>query len=299
MPTYYPDNFDNTIYGTSGNDSLYGYGGSDTMYGGSGNDYLSGGFGNDYLSGGSGNDYLSGDIGSDTMYGGSGNDIYVFDDLGDVIVENVNSGIDTVYTNLNYTLGDNLENLILIANVHFGYGNSLNNRIDGNSFHNDLWGKSGNDSLHGNAGNDALRGDLGNDYLNGGSDNDYLFGGYNHDVLIGGSGHDYLKGYEVNGYWERDVLTGGIGADTFVLGNKSSNTIAYSGDGGYGYATITDFNSAQGDKVRLGGSIGGYTMNYSNLGGTSALDTNLYYQNDLIAVFYDNTSFNLANDAIF
>ena len=268
--------------------------------GNSSNNVLWGKSGNDKLYGNAGDDALIGDTGNDSMYGGTGNDIYSVESTGDVVTEYVNQGIDTVYSSINYTLGDNVENLTLTGSAYAGNGNSLNNSISGNSDNNLLWGKSGNDELYGKAGTDVLLGDLGNDSLYGGSDNDYLYGGLGNDTLTGGSGNDSLYGYGGSSSGERDILTGGTGADTFALGNNAFGIkVGYFGDGNSGYATITDFDRTQSDKVQLGGGISDYTVNYSNVSGTSALDTRLYYQGDLIAVFQDDISFNIHSDAIF
>ena len=52
----------------------------------------------------------------------------------DTIVENPGEGIDTVESAVSYTLGDNLENLVLtgLADNINGTGNALNNTITGN-----------------------------------------------------------------------------------------------------------------------------------------------------------------------
>ena len=58
----------------------------------------------------------------------------------DVIVENAGDGIDTVYTNSNYALGANVEQLYLqeSAGAATGVGNGEQNLIVGNSFANAL-----------------------------------------------------------------------------------------------------------------------------------------------------------------
>src|SRR3569623_131376 len=69
---------------------------------------------NNALTGNSGNNVLDGGAGADTLSGGLGNDVYYIDNTGDVVVENANEGIDTVYSNINsYVLGANIENLTL------------------------------------------------------------------------------------------------------------------------------------------------------------------------------------------
>jgi Ca2+-binding RTX toxin-like protein len=51
--------------------------------------------------------------GADTMIGGLGNDTYNVDHAGCVVKENAGEGVDTVYSTVSYTLGDNVENLTL------------------------------------------------------------------------------------------------------------------------------------------------------------------------------------------
>lgn len=101
-----------------------------------------------------------------------------------------------------------------------------------------LKGGSGADLLYGDAGNDRLQGDEGNDGLYGGWDNDTLSGGDGGDVLDGSLGDDLLSGEG-----GADALTGGLGADRFVFKTAAEAL----GD------RITDFSTAQGDKIDLRG----------------------------------------------
>ncbi|HAG81594.1 MAG TPA: hypothetical protein DCL61_10595, partial [Cyanobacteria bacterium UBA12227] len=163
----------NNLYGGAGNDYLDGgskrflffleLSGNDYLDGGTGNDSLYGRAGNDTLIGSYGNDYLDGGTGRDWMYGGTGDDTYVVVSTSDVVTEYTNEGIDTVSSSINYTLGNNLENLTLTGTAYSGYGNSLNNTISGNGYSNYLSGGYGNDSLYGGAGNDLMYGGTGND----------------------------------------------------------------------------------------------------------------------------------------
>jgi Ca2+-binding RTX toxin-like protein len=144
-----------------------------TAINGTGNDLnniITGNSANNTLTGGLGNDNLNGGAGADTLIGGVGNDIYVVDNLGDTITENLNEGTDTVQSAISWNLGTNLENLTLTGTLAIdGTGNSVNNTIIGNAANNTLIGGDGIDTLTGNAGNDILVGGFGNDILTGGT----------------------------------------------------------------------------------------------------------------------------------
>lgn len=88
---------------------------------------------NDVLIGGAGNDILDGGTGIDIMLGLGGNDTYVVDNVGDVVSELPNSGVDTVKTTLGaYSLGADVENLTYTGVGSFtGTGNNLANVIIG------------------------------------------------------------------------------------------------------------------------------------------------------------------------
>ena len=118
------------------------------------------------------------------MSGGSGDDTYHVFDVDASISEQVNGGVDTVWTYFNFILPQNLENLTLTrlagTSSLTGVGNELHNVMTGNS-NCLLYGLDGNDTLSG--------GDF--SMLDGGNGNDYLDGGKGIAVtMFGGSGHD-------------------------------------------------------------------------------------------------------------
>ncbi len=117
------------------------------------------------LTGGAGDDSLNGGAGNDNLIGGLGNDVYVVDAAGDVVIENLNEGTDTVQSTVTITaLAANAENLTLTGTKAInGTGNALNNVLIGNSAINTLTGAAGDDTLDGAAGADKLVGGLGND----------------------------------------------------------------------------------------------------------------------------------------
>ncbi len=127
-----------------------------------------------------------------------------------------------------------------------------------------LLGEAGDDTISGSDGNDVANGGAGNDNLSGYVGSDSLVGSFGNDVLAGGAGNDTLTGIESStagsgvgfGAGEVDTLRGGLGGDTFVLGNASR---VYYSDGNplttgdSDYALIKDFNASE-DVIRLHGS---------------------------------------------
>lgn len=114
--------------------------------------------GDDLLLGTASADSLDGGLGNDQMQGGDGSDVYLVDSAGDQVLEN-GTGVedyDTVVASLSWTLGDNLENLLLVGPQALnGTGNSLDNIIRGNAADNVLDGGAGADVLLGDVGNDS------------------------------------------------------------------------------------------------------------------------------------------------
>ena len=215
------------------------------------NNVLTGNFGNNILSGGGGNDSIyggSGPGGADTMIGGTGDDSYNIYYAGVVVIEAANEGIDTVYTTIDYTLGDNVENLIIVGGNASGTGNSLNNFIQGSPVDNTLSGGAGNDTLDGGNGADTLIGGTGNDlYIvdtmdvvieDAGAGIDTVqtsYGAYtlgaNLENLIGalnGTGNslnNVITGTNFNNILDgaagSDTLIGGLGNDTYIIDTAS------------------------------------------------------------------------------
>jgi Ca2+-binding RTX toxin-like protein len=140
------------------------------------------GTGNDLgntLIGNIGNNALDGKFGADFMAGGAGNDTYTIDNAGDVVFESINDGIDTIQSNLTWTLGANVENLLLDdtgGNIN-GTGNTQANAITGNIGANSLdggIGTNGVDTLIGKGGADTfILGNSSTSYYTASSDLDY------------------------------------------------------------------------------------------------------------------------------
>lgn len=152
-----------------------------------------------------------------------------------------------------------------MANIAGGAGYDV---LDGSSVDDIIVGYGYNDALYGYEGNDFLVGDSGSDPAG----NDYLFGGPGQDTLTGGAGDDYLDGAfngikdfnYTNSVDNVDILTGGAGHDTFVLGN-SSGSYYENLSGRIGFATITDFNTAD-DYIQLSGISEQYSLSSGTFG---------------------------------
>lgn len=287
--------------------------------------------GDDTLIGGEKNDTLNGNTGNDEMRGGLGDDIYHVDSVYDQVTEYANQGTDTVISSINYTLGSNLENLKLEGSALNGFGNDLNNIIDGNDLNNIILGHGGHDTLKGHWGNDTLRGGIGNDSVHGGEHNDYLhgdegddtltgakdndvlLGGAGNDVLNGGDGIDYLYGdtaiHDARG--QIDTLTGGANTDYFILGTRDGEQAFYNDDNNYtsgwgDYALMTDFVIGE-DIIHLKGSPNDYRLEtriVSGIGSSTTaetlifLDTSPYDANDeLIAIAQDVSGLSLSSNS--
>ncbi|MBN8490197.1 MAG: hypothetical protein J0M00_02030, partial [Burkholderiales bacterium] len=239
--------------GNTANNVLTGNSGRNSLSGGDGNDWLIGNGGNDTLSGGAGNDTLDGGAGIDSMSGGAGNDTYIVDSTSDVVTESSNQGTDAVRSSVTWTLGNNLENLILTGTTSInGTGNSLANSLTGNSGNNLLVGNSGNDSLDGGAGNDTLRGGAGVDTLTGAAGNDIF---------------DFDAASESGvGVGLRDIITDFVrGQDRIDLSGIDARTGA-SGNQTFGFIGTAAFSAAAQVRYFYDGSN---TILQANVGGSN------------------------------
>ncbi|WP_283206757.1 beta strand repeat-containing protein, partial [Methylobacterium iners] len=229
------------------------------------NDTLIGDAGENRLVGGLGNDTVDGGAGGDLMIGGLGNDVYVIDSVEDILIEEVDGGIDRANTNLSsYTLGENVEYLGYIGTSNFvGHGNDLANIFYGSAGTEIFYGYDGDDKFQGSLGADNFFGGLGRnsaDYskskaaitvnllnnrnFGGDADGDQLYnvsvlsgsdyadsltGSNEDDLLYGRGGDDIIYGMDGNdrmdGAAGKDILIGGRGDDFYLIDNSLDQAI--------------------------------------------------------------------------
>ncbi len=194
--------------------------------------------------GNSGSNILNGGGNADMMVGGDGNDAYFVDNPGDLVIENANEGMDTVYSTAHLRLGANVEHLVLQGNADLqGYGNAQSNAIYGNSGSNLIDGGGGADMMVGGAGNDAYFVDDPGDFVmesaNEGDDTVYStanlalganienlilqgtadlqgYGNAQSNAIYGNSGNNLI-----DGRGGADTMTGGAGNDAYFVENAA------------------------------------------------------------------------------
>ena len=163
---------------------------------------------NNIMLGGDGNNILDGGTGNDTYHGSAGNDTYLISQVGDVVSDDTDDGIDTVKVGatgnpayLDISGKSQLENVIFTGTASVA--------ISGNAADNSLTGGAGNDSINGGAGNDLMSGGGGNDVYTVDSAGDVV-----NDSA--GTGDTVIA--NVNGY------TIGAGVENLILGSDASIT---------------------------------------------------------------------------
>jgi Ca2+-binding RTX toxin-like protein len=175
-----------------------------------------------------GADTLLGDADSETLSGGAGDDVI----LG-------GAGLD-------YIRGDEGDDVLIgggaFDDINGNMGNDTAHGGDGDDW---VVGGRDDDLLYGDSGFDVVYGNLGNDTVYGGDGADWVRGGQGADIVDGGAGDDWLAGDR-----GADTVTGGAGADKFYFFS------------GAGIDRITDFSSAQGDRVLLDAGQT-YTLSYT------------------------------------
>jgi Ca2+-binding RTX toxin-like protein len=275
-------------------------------------------FGNS-ISGNDAANVLNGGEGADLLAGGKGDDTYVVDSLADVVTEVAAGGIDTVKSSVRFTLGAEVENLVLTGSASIaGTGNALENKITGNAAANTIDGSSGADTMAGGAGDDlygvdnvadkvvegagggfdtvksfvsfSLAGQQieslqlkGSAAINGtGNGLDNVIGGNAAaNSLSGGIGADQLYGRGGN-----DTLDGGTGADSFYFDaalNAATNVDTIAG------FSIADDTIMLDRTIFSGIAVSGELAAGAFVVGTAAADADdrILYDSGTGKIFYD------------
>lgn len=225
---------DDRLIGGDGDDVLDGGEGRDELVGGAGQDRLAGGDGDDLIDGGTGHDAIDGEAGRDTILAGEGDDHVDAGSGDDVVLAGV--GDDVVE-------GGQGDDTLL--------GEAGDDCIEGGDGNDILLGGAGDDELHGGAGDDTLAGGAGRDkvYAGAGDDTVLVDADCADDVYAGGAGTDTLdlsvlktgtvvdlvKGEIKSAEAGNDkiasfeVVIGGTGNDTFLIGNAATTVSGGSG----------------------------------------------------------------------
>jgi Ca2+-binding RTX toxin-like protein len=276
------------VAGGAGNDKLVGSNGNDILFGDDYYDrfqslslpFLSGGlifdrsyvensvftdlidlinFGyTDEIVGGGGDDIIAGGAGNDLMSGGTGNDVYLVENSGDIIIENVGEGLDSAVVFSRF-IGDQIEAINAFDNVE-------------NIIIADAIGEV-NISVVSDKDDDTDRVIIGNSDVNvlvGGAGDDLLVGGSNLDILIGGDGSDILYGGQykeiantlvnpldssIVGYINEfadegatddvdvSLLIGGQGSDLMIGGYAGADGVDKDGDNDFFFIDVNSNNN--------------------------------------------------------
>jgi Ca2+-binding RTX toxin-like protein len=244
--------------------------------------------------------FITGNSGVNTLIGGAGDDIYLMDNTSDQVIENAGEGNDGVYTSVNYTLGANVEGLVLVGpDAINGTGNALDNAMVGNSGANVLDGGAGVDTMSGGAGDDTYLVDNDGDVVNenagegidtvisssanrgltanienviltgagafnasGNALDNSITGNSNNNVLTGYDGNDKLDGGT-----GADSLYGGTGNDIYYVDNSGDVVVENAGEGtDTVYASLTYVLGANLENLVLTGtaSINGTGNAFNN-----------------------------------
>ena len=243
------------------------------------------------LEGLDGDDSLDGGAGIDTLKGGKGNDRYYVDNIADLVIEDKDEGFDSVNSTVNYTLGDNLENLSLLGAAIQAIGNDLDNTLLGNDSNNELIGGKGNDVLLGGLGADIMIGGEGDDTYSVDTSGDTLIENNDEgtDAVISSIDFDLTNHVNIENLFLSDEGTGqngkGNDLDNNIIGNKLDNTL----EGGKGN---DELNGKEGNDTLIGGE-GDDLYHIDNINDTV---TELADEgNDTVSVSFDDYTLDLDN----
>ncbi|ESQ74169.1 calcium-binding protein [Asticcacaulis sp. AC402] len=207
---------------------------------------------------------LTGNDGNNVLSGLAGNDTYYIQNSGDNVVEANGAGTDTIISTVTYSLaGRFIEFLTLAGAANLdATGNGNANTLTGNSGVNILTGLGGHDSLDGDAGADTMIGGTGNDtyVVDNAGDVVTELASEGIDLVMTALGHSLVANVEnltltgsaavngngnafnnvLTGNFGINVLTGGLGNDTYYVQNTTDDVVEANGEGtDVIYSTVT------------------------------------------------------------
>jgi trimeric autotransporter adhesin len=212
------------------------------------------------LTGNAATNQLDGKAGADTMAGGAGDDVYYVDNAGDVVVEGLNEGADTIYSSVSYTLGSNQEHVVLsgISAIN-ATGNELSNNLYSNAGDNVMDGAAGVDQVvysQATAGVTVSLAITGaQNTIGAGTDTllniENLHGSTFNDVLTGNALANTL-----NGSTGADTMAGGAGEDSYYVDNAGDVVIEALNEGVSDiiYSTVSYTTGANVERLYLSGA---------------------------------------------
>lgn len=242
----------------------------ENLTGSANGDTLTGSTAANTIDGGNGDDTIEGGAGNDTLTGGSGTDTVSYVNAGSAVTVNLATA-----TGQN-TAGAGTDTISGFENLR---GSAFNDTLTGNNSDNVIEGGAGNDTINGSGGTDTLSyanagsgvtvnlstatgqntGGAGTDTisnmenLTGSAHNDTLTGTSNANTIRGGSGAD-----TISAGGGADFLYGGAGADT-LTGSTGGDAFIFEAATALGASdTITDFSTAQVDKLDVSDILSAY-----------------------------------------
>ena len=242
--------------------------------------------GNDYVFGTSAGEVITGGIAAiaytttldtDTLEGGLGDDWYIINSVADTIIEYAGGGIDTVFTNVNYTLPGEVENIVATNTATAsttGFiltGNAKDNILDGSQSKNSTPADV-NDTLIGSTGNDTY-------YISGG---DKITDTSGIDTIISKTAvnltamTNFTDTLSMNGIENVTLLNGsaanitGNSLNNILTGNSSDNIIT----GGAGNDTLDTGSAGTADALDGGAGNDIYVLRVAaTISDSAGIDT--------------------------
>jgi Ca2+-binding RTX toxin-like protein len=256
--------------------------------------------GNNMLVGNAADNRINGGLGADVMYGHAGNDTYFVDNSGDIVIESVGNGSDTVIATTSYTLtaGSEIEHLLTMGSAstyaadltgnefnNIIVGNAADNRIDGGVGADTMWGYGGNDTYFVDNSRGVVQEFVGQGYdtvittasftLTAGSEVELLrtmgsastyainLGGNEFNNTIVGNAADN----QIDGGAGADAMWGYGGNDTYFVDNSRDTVTELAGGGNDAVIAKASFRLGAGSEIELLRTMGSASTYAVDLGG--------------------------------